>query len=30
MVRTGIAHHHSEHPGAHTWDYWDARMKEAF
>ena len=29
MVRTGIAHHHSEHLGAYTWDYWDARIKEA-
>lgn len=25
----GIAHHYSEHPGAHTWDYWDARIQEA-
>ncbi len=25
----GISHHYSEHPGAHTWDYWDARIQEA-
>lgn len=25
----GIPHTYNEHPGAHTWDYWDTHVKEA-
>ena len=25
----GVAHRYAEHPGAHTWDYWDAHIPEA-
>lgn len=25
----GVAHHYAEHPGAHTWDYWDRHVREA-
>ena len=25
----GLAHHYAEHPGAHTWDYWDLHVHEA-
>jgi putative tributyrin esterase len=25
----GIPHRYTEHPGAHTWDYWEARLPEA-
>jgi S-formylglutathione hydrolase FrmB len=25
----GIAHHYREHPGAHTWDYWNEHVVEA-
>lgn len=25
----GLEHHYAEHPGAHTWDYWDAHVREA-
>jgi putative tributyrin esterase len=25
----GLAHHYAEHPGAHTWDYWDTHVQEA-
>lgn len=29
MDRLGLEHHYAEHPGAHTWDYWDEHVKEA-
>lgn len=29
MDRIGLAHHYAEHPGAHTWDYWDDHVREA-
>lgn len=29
LTRRGVAHHWAEHPGAHTWDYWDAHVPEA-
>lgn len=25
----GLRHHYAEHPGEHTWDYWDAHVREA-
>ena len=25
----GIPHHYAEHPGGHTWDYWDEHVQEA-
>jgi len=25
----GLAHHYAEHPGAHTWEYWDTHVQEA-
>jgi S-formylglutathione hydrolase FrmB len=25
----GIDHHYAEHPGGHTWEYWDEHIKEA-
>src|SRR5215204_795617 len=25
----GLAHHYAEHPGAHTWDYWDLHVQTA-
>ncbi|MEA2525633.1 MAG: putative tributyrin esterase [Thermomicrobiales bacterium] len=25
----GLAHHYAEHPGGHTWDYWDTHVQEA-
>jgi S-formylglutathione hydrolase FrmB len=25
----GLAHQYREHPGAHTWDYWDEHVREA-
>lgn len=29
MERIGLPHHYAEHPGAHTWDYWDDHVREA-
>ncbi len=29
LTRIGVAHHYAEHPGAHTWDYWDLHVREA-
>ncbi|MGB3305339.1 MAG: alpha/beta hydrolase family protein [Thermomicrobiales bacterium] len=29
MDRIGLKHHYAEHPGAHTWDYWDDHVREA-
>ncbi|HEY7035392.1 MAG TPA: alpha/beta hydrolase family protein [Thermomicrobiales bacterium] len=29
LDKIGLAHHYAEHPGAHTWDYWDEHVKEA-
>ncbi len=29
LDRLGIAHHYAEHPGGHTWDYWDLRVRTA-
>jgi S-formylglutathione hydrolase FrmB len=29
MTRIGLDHHYAEHPGAHTWDYWDEHVREA-
>lgn len=29
LARLGIAHTYREHPGAHTWDYWRARLPES-
>ena len=25
----GLEHHYAEHPGGHTWDYWDDHVREA-
>jgi S-formylglutathione hydrolase FrmB len=30
LERRGIAHIYREYPGAHTWDYWQARLEESF
>jgi len=29
MDGIGIDHHYAEHPGGHTWDYWDEHVQEA-
>ncbi|MBA2469787.1 MAG: esterase family protein [Chloroflexia bacterium] len=29
LDKLGIEHHYAEHPGAHTWDYWDEHVREA-
>ena len=29
LTELGIAHHFAEHPGGHTWDYWDEHVQEA-
>lgn len=29
LKRLGYAHHYAEHPGAHTWGYWNDRLPEA-
>ena len=29
LTRLGLDHHYAEHPGAHTWVYWDDHIKEA-
>jgi S-formylglutathione hydrolase FrmB len=29
MDELGLAHHYAEHPGAHTWEYWDEHVREA-
>lgn len=29
MTDLGIPHHYAEHPGAHTWGYWDDHVREA-
>jgi putative tributyrin esterase len=29
MDKVGLAHHYAEHPGAHTWDYWDLHVQSA-
>jgi putative tributyrin esterase len=29
LERHGIPHRYAEHPGAHTWDYWDRHVREA-
>lgn len=29
MTRLGLKHHYAEHPGGHTWDYWDEQVHEA-
>ena len=29
LEKIGLAHHYAEHPGAHTWDYWDFHVQEA-
>ena len=29
LEKLGLAHEYAEFPGAHTWDYWDARVQEA-
>jgi len=29
LTRIGIEHHYAEHPGGHTWDYWDEHVREA-
>lgn len=29
MTAAGLAHTYQEHPGAHTWDYWDEHVQEA-
>lgn len=30
LAQIGFEHHWAEHPGAHTWDYWDEHVVEAF
>lgn len=29
MDKAGLAHTYKEHPGGHTWDYWDEHVQEA-
>ena len=29
LTELGISHHYAEHPGGHTWDYWDEHVREA-
>lgn len=29
LTEIGLDHHYAEHPGAHTWDYWDVHVREA-
>lgn len=29
MTTLGLPHHYAEHPGGHTWEYWDAHVREA-
>ncbi len=29
MDLIGLQHHYAEHPGGHTWDYWDQHVREA-
>ena len=29
LARLGLPHEYREHPGGHTWDYWDAHVPEA-
>ena len=29
LTRIGLDHYYAEHPGAHTWDYWDDHVREA-
>lgn len=29
MTELGIDHHYAEHPGGHTWGYWDDHVREA-
>ena len=29
LRKLGIKHHYSEHPGGHTWDYWDTHVQSA-
>jgi len=29
MTELGIEHHYAEHPGGHTWDYWDVHVRAA-
>jgi S-formylglutathione hydrolase FrmB len=29
LDRLGLEHHYAEHPGGHTWDYWDEHVREA-
>jgi S-formylglutathione hydrolase FrmB len=29
MDAIGLTHHYAEHPGAHTWEYWDEHVQEA-
>ncbi len=29
MEELGLPHHYAEHPGAHTWEYWDEHVREA-
>lgn len=29
LEEMGLAHHYAEHPGGHTWDYWDTHVQEA-
>lgn len=29
MTELGVDHHYAEHPGAHTWEYWDDHIREA-
>lgn len=29
MDTIGLGHHYAEHPGGHTWDYWDEHVQEA-
>ncbi len=29
LLHLGLAHEYAEHPGGHTWDYWDVHIREA-
>jgi len=30
LLKLQVAHTYHEYPGAHTWDYWDTHVQEAF
>jgi len=28
LTKLGVPHEYAEHPGGHTWEYWDAHVQE--